>query len=226
MNSKPVGVRVWDLPTRLSHWALATCVVASVVSAKIGGNATAWHFRLGYVVFTLVAFRLIWGVVGGRWSRFGSFVHAPATTLRDLRGRSHPDELLDVGHNPLGALSAFGLLAILALQVGTCLFANDDILATCPLIKFVSSATSSLLMNWHKSFGQWLVLALVALHVAAILFYLLKKKNNLVRPMVTGDKPLPPGVPASVDTPRTRLLAATLLALCAGGVAWLVSLGG
>ena len=226
MNSEPVGVRVWDLPTRLFHWALATCVVASVVSAKIGGNAMAWHFRLGYVVFTLVAFRLIWGVVGGRWSRFGSFVHAPATTLRYLRGRSHPDELLDVGHNPLGALSAFGLLAILALQVGTGLFADDDISATGPLIKFVSGATSSLLTKWHKSFGQWLVLALVALHVAAILFYLLKKNNNLVRPMVTGDKPLPPGVPASVDTPRTRLLAATLLALCAGGVAWLVSLGG
>ncbi len=226
MNSEPVLVRVWDLPTRAFHWVLAACVVASVVSAKIGGNAMPWHFRFGYVVFALLAFRLIWGVVGGRWSRFGSFVHAPTTTLRYLRGRSHPDELLDVGHNPLGALSVFGLLAILAMQVGSGLFADDDIANTGPLIKFVSGATSSLLTKWHKSVGQWLVLALVALHVAAVLFYLLKKKHNLVQPMVTGDKPLPMGVPASVDTTRTRLLAATLLAACAGGVAWLVSLGG
>jgi cytochrome b len=226
MNSEPVLVRVWDLPTRAFHWVLAACVVASVVSAKIGGNAMPWHFRFGYVVFALLAFRLIWGVVGGRWSRFASFVHAPATTLRYLRGRNHPDELLDVGHNPLGALSVFGLLAILAVQVGTGMFADDDIANTGPLIKLVSGATSSLLTKWHKNFGQWLVLALVALHVAAVLFYLLKKKHNLVQPMVTGDKPLPPDVPASIDTTRTRLLAATLLAVCAGGVAWLVSLGG
>ncbi len=226
MNSEPVLVRVWDLPTRLFHWVLAACVVASVVSAKIGGNALPWHFRFGYVVFALLAFRLIWGVVGGRWSRFRSFVHAPTTTLRYLRGRSHPDELLDVGHNPLGALTVFGLLAILALQVGTGLFADDDIANTGPLIKFVSGATSGLLTKWHKSFGQWLILALIGLHVAAILFYLLKTKHNLVKPMVSGDKPLPPGVPGSIDTPRTRLLATTLFALCAGGVAWLVSLGG
>ena len=226
MNSEPVLVRVWDLPTRLFHWVLAACVVASVVSAKIGGNAMPWHFRFGYVVFALLTFRLIWGVVGGRWSRFRSFVHAPTTTLRYLRGRSHPDELLDVGHNPLGALTVFGLLAILALQVGTGLFADDDIANTGPLIKFVSGATSGLLTKWHKSFGQWLILALIGLHVAAILFYLLKTKHNLVKPMVSGDKPLPPGVPGSIDTPRTRLLATTLFALCAGGVAWLVSLGG
>ena len=226
MNGESALVRVWDLPTRLFHWVLAACVVASVVSAKIGGNAMPWHFRIGYVVFALVAFRLIWGVVGGHWSRFASFVHAPATTLRYLRGRNHPDERLDVGHSPLGALSVFGLLAILMLQVSTGLFADDDIANTGPLIRFVSGATSGLLTKWHKSFGQWLVLALVALHVAAILFYLLKKKQNLVRPMVTGDKPLPPGVPASVDTARTRWLAAALLALCAAGVAWLVSLGG
>ncbi len=226
MNSEPVLVRVWDLPTRLFHWVLAACVVASVVSAKIGGNAMPWHFRFGYVVFALLTFRLIWGVVGGRWSRFRSFVHAPTTTLRYLRGRSHPDELLDVGHNPLGALTVFGLLAILALQVGTGLFADDDIANTGPLIKFVSGATSGLLTKWHKSFGQWLILALIGLHVAAILFYLLKTKHNLVKSMVSGDKPLPPGVPGSIDTPRTRLLATTLFALCAGGVAWLVSLGG
>ena len=225
MNSEVTAVRVWDLPTRVFHWLLAACVVASVISAKIGGNAMLWHFRLGYVVFALLGFRILWGLVGGRWSRFASFVHAPATTLRYLRGQTHANEQLDVGHSPLGALSVIGLIAILALQVGTGLFADDEISNTGPLIKFVSGATSALFTSWHKNFGQWLILTLVALHVAAILFYLLKKKHNLVRPMITGDKPLPSSVPASADTTGSRLAAAALLALCAGAVAWLVSLG-
>jgi len=222
----PTPVRVWDLPTRTFHWALAVCVIASVVSAKIGGNAMVWHFRFGYVVFTLLAFRILWGLVGGRWSRFASFVYAPATTLRYLRGQSRADEHHDVGHSPLGAFSVFGLLALLAVQVGTGLFADDDISNTGPLIKFVSSANSERLTRWHNSFGQWLIITLVVLHVAAILFYLLKKKQNLVRPMLVGDKALAPDVPASLDSGASRTLALLLFGACAAGVAWVVSLGG
>ena len=226
MNEPLKAVRVWDLPTRIFHWLLAACVVGSVISAKVGGNAMAWHFRLGYVVFTLLAFRILWGLVGGRWSRFASFVYAPATVVRYLRGQAGPNEHLDVGHNPLGAFSVFGLLALLAAQVGTGLFADDDISNTGPLIKFVSGATSSLLTKWHKNFGQWLVMVLVLLHVGAIIFYFVKKNRNLVRPMLTGDKQLPARVPASVDRPATRGLALVLAAVCAALVAWLVSLGG
>ena len=218
-------VRVWDLPTRAFHWLLAACVIGSVISAKIGGNAMLWHFRLGYVVFTLILFRLIWGVVGGRWSRFASFFYAPSTTLRYLRGQSRPGEHLDVGHNPLGAFSVFGLLAVLAAQVGSGLFAEDDVSNIGPLNKFVSGATSEWLTHWHRRYGQWLVITLVLLHVAAILYYLLRKKQNLVRPMLSGDKPLPRDVPASADHGRSRALAALLVAGCAALVAWLVSLG-
>lgn len=218
--------RVWDLPTRIFHWTLAACVVGSIVSAKIGGDALVWHFRLGYLVFALLAFRLLWGCVGGHWSRFASFTYTPATLHRYLRGKSRADEHHDVGHSPLGALSVFGLLTILAVQVGTGLFADDEIASTGPLIKFVSGSTSLLLTSWHKTYGQWLIITLVVLHVAAIAFYLLKKKRNLVRPMWVGDKPLLPSVPASNDHAMTRTLAAALFALCAGGVAWLVSLGG
>ena len=219
-------VRVWDLPTRTFHWVLAACVVCSIVSAKIGGNAMVWHFRFGYVVFTLLAFRILWGLVGGRWSRFASFIYAPATTLRYLRGESRAHEHHDVGHNPLGAFSVFGLLAILAAQIGTGLFADDEIANTGPLIKFVSGATSLLLTKWHKTFGQWIIISLVLLHVAAILFYLLKKKQNLVRPMLSGDKVLPADVPASADHSRSRALALALVAACGALVAWLVGLGG
>jgi cytochrome b len=219
-------VRVWDLPTRLFHWTLAACVVGSIVSAKVGGNAMVWHFRLGYVVLALLAFRLLWGMVGGRWSRFMSFIRTPATTLRYLRGRSHPDELLDVGHNPLGALSVVGLLAILLVQVGTGLVADDEIANTGPLIGFVSGSVSGAATSWHKTYGQWLVLGLVALHVLAIAYYWIGKKKNLVGPMISGDKRLPAGVPESIDGWRNRAVAAVLLVACAAGVAWLVNLGG
>lgn len=219
-------VRVWDLPTRLFHWLLAACVIASVISAKVGGNAMVWHFRLGYAVLALLAFRLLWGVIGGRWSRFASFIYSPATLLRYVRGRARADEHLDVGHSPTGALSVFALLGLLAVQVGTGLVADDEIANTGPLIKFVSGATSSLATSWHKTYGQWLIITLVVLHIAAIVFYLVKKRQNLVGPMLSGDKSLPDAVPASADSTRTRGFAAALLAACAGGVAWLVSLGG
>ena len=219
------SVRVWDLPTRLFHWTLALLVVGSIVSAHIGGNAMAWHLRCGYVVFTLLAFRILWGLVGGRWSRFASFVYAPATTWRYLRGRSRAEEHHDVGHNPLGAFSVFGLLAILAAQVATGLFADDEIATSGPLIKFVADTTSKLATRWHKNVGQWLIIALVLLHIGAILFYLMKQRHNLVRPMLTGDKLLPAHVPATIDTPRSRLLALALFGVCAAGVAWVIGLG-
>ena len=225
MTPPPPPVRVWDLPTRTFHWTLAACVIGSVVSAKIGGNAMLWHFRLGYVVFTLLAFRVLWGLVGGRWSRFASFIYAPATTLRYLRGQSRADEHHEVGHNPLGAFSVFGLLAILAAQIGTGLFADDEISNTGPLIKLVSGATSALLTKWHKSFGQWLIITLVLLHLAAIVYYFVRKKQNLVRPMLVGDKALGPDVPASVDSAASRALALVLLGACAALVAWVVGLG-
>ena len=217
-------LRVWDLPTRAFHWALAGCVPASVVSAKIGGDAMVWHFRLGYAVLALLAFRLLWGVVGGRWSRFTSFAYAPSTLWRYLRGRHAAHEHLDVGHNPLGALSVFALLTVLALQVATGLVADDEIANTGPLIAHVSGATSLAATQWHKNAGQWLVIGLVVLHLAALVVYGLKRRR-LVAPMVGGDKLLPAGVPPSVDHAGTRLLALTLLAACCAAVAWLVSLG-
>lgn len=225
MNPDAVKVRVWDLPTRLFHWTLAACVIGSVISAKIGGNAMDWHFRIGYVVFTLLAFRLLWGPVGGRWSRFASFLYAPATLLRCLRGASRDGEHHEVGHSPLGALSVFALLVLLAAQVGSDLFADGEIASAGPLVKFVSGATSSTLSSWHTTVGQWTIVTLVLLHVAAIVVYRLRRGRDLIRPMLVGDKWLPAGVPASTDSVATRLLVLLLVVLCAAGVAWLIALG-
>jgi cytochrome b len=219
-------VRVWDLPTRAFHWLLAACVIVSVISAKIGGNAMAWHFRSGYVVFTLLAFRILWGLCGGRWSRFASFLYSPRMLQRYLRGRGRPEEHLEVGHNPLGALSVFGLLVFLAAQVGTGLFADDEIADSGPLVKFVSGATSTLLTGWHKNFGQWIIIALMLLHIGAILFYRVRKKQDLLSAMLSGDKMLPAQVPGSDDGTGMRVLALLLFGLCGVLVGWLVSLGG
>jgi cytochrome b len=220
-----VPVRIWDLPTRLFHWALALAVVASVVSAKIGGNAMVWHFRFGYVVLTLVAFRLLWGIAGGRWSRFVTFVPTPGRILRYLRGTPATGDHVDAGHNPLGALSVLALLAVLAAQVGTGLVADDEIASVGPLNRFVAIETGLAATAYHKDIGQWLLIGLVVLHLVAIVVYELRRRR-LVAAMLHGDKTLPPSVPASSDTLATRLFAAVLLAGCAVVVSWLVTLGG
>ncbi len=224
MKPSEQAVRVWDLPTRVFHWTLAASVGGSIVTAKLGGNAMVWHFRLGYLIFTLLAFRLVWGWAGGHWSRFASFAFPPATLARYLRGQGQA--LHDVGHSPLGALSVFAVLGILTAQVATGLFADDEIANTGPLIQFVSGASSLLLTKWHKTYGQWTLVTLLVLHVAAIAFYVLKRRRDLLRAMVSGDKQLPASTPASTDSLSSRLGAVAVFAACAAGVAWLVKLGG
>lgn len=149
----------------------------------------------------------------------------PATSLRYLRGGSRPDEHHHVGHNPLGAYSVFGLLAILALQVASGLFADDEIATTGPWNKFVSGATAKLFTRWHTTFGKLLILTLVVLHVGAVLYYLLRRRDDLVRPMLSGDKMLAAEVPASVDTAGSRAAALAIFAAAAALVGWLVGLG-
>lgn len=221
----PVPTRVWDLPTRLFHWLLAAAVLGSVISAKIGGNAMEWHFRFGYALLGLVAFRLLWGLVGGRWSRFASFLYAPGTLWRYVRGQSRPEERHEVGHSPLASLSVFALLAVLAVQLATGLVADDEIANIGPLNRFVSTDTGLAATGWHKDYGQWLLLGLVGLHLLAIAWYAWRRRLNLVGPMLLGDKPLPPGTPASADGWHQRGLALLLAALCGWGVWQVVLLG-
>ena len=217
-----VTVRVWDLPTRLFHWLLAACVVGLVVTGNMGGNAMAWHFRLGYAVLTLVLFRLVWGFVGGHWSRWSQLALAPSQVLAYLRGRSSSW----AGHNPMGSWSVLLMLAWLLLQVGTGLVSDDDIANAGPLSALVSGATVSAATVWHKGLGKGVLIALVLLHVAAIAFYRVCKAQALVPAMLHGDKSLPQSVPVSRDGARQRLLALLLVLVCAAAVRWLVSLGG
>jgi cytochrome b len=218
-------VRVWDLPTRIFHWALAAAVIGLVITGKVGGNALSWHMRFGLLVLALLGFRLVWGLVGGRWSRFASFVRAPGTVLRYLRGDHRPGDHFEVGHNPLGAFSVLALITALLVQVATGLVADDEIATTGPLNRFVATASGLAATAWHKGWGQWLILALVGLHIAAIVVYRLRG-SNLVRPMITGDKALPPDVPPSTDSTATRALAAVLLLVFAAVAVWIARQAG
>lgn len=182
-----------------------------------------WHYRFGYCVLTLLLFRLVWGIVGGKWSRFASFIYAPSTILRYLKGQG--DASHSVGHNPLGAFSVFAMLALLLVQVSTGLISDDEISAAGPLTKFVSNATVSLASSYHVTIGKVLVIFLVITHLVAIVFYLYKKRENLIKPMLHGDKLLPERTPASADTAATRTLALVVLLVCAAAVYWLISLG-
>ena len=216
-------IRVWDLPTRLFHWLLATCVVALVVTGKVGGAATEWHARLGYTVLALLLFRLVWGFIGGHWSRFRSFLYPPAKVVAYLGGRAHPDHL--VGHNPLGAASVFAMLLVLLVQAGTGLFNDDEAGFTGPLNRFVSTDRGLALTSYHRHLGQWLVFALVGLHIAAIVFYQWRKRQELVRPMITGDKEVAHAAPSARDDATSRTLAAAVALACAGLVTWITRLG-
>ncbi len=218
------AVRVWDLPTRLFHWALAIGVTASFISAQIGGNAMVWHVWLGLMSLALLAFRLVWGVIGGRWSRFSSLRCAPTSVMRYLRGQSGVADQFEVGHNPLGAWSVLAMLGLLSGQVVTGLLADDEIGNVGPLSQYVSTETASKATFLHADVGQWVLVALVVLHVAAIAFYTLRRHKPLIGPMITGDKQLQADVPASRDSTGTRVLAAVVFAAGAALSWWIGSL--
>lgn len=216
-------IRVWDLPVRLFHWILVALIAVSIITQGIGGNAMDWHFRTGYAVLALIAFRLIWGLIGSRYARFSNFAHGPSAIVAYLRGTSAGAADKYHGHNPIGSLSVFALLGILLLQAASGLFANDDIASEGPLVKFISKELSDRLTWFHTEISAWIVYFLIGLHVAAIAFYYIAKRQNLVAPMITGDKQVDVDAPAANDAWGMRLLAAGILALCAAGVYYLIN---
>lgn len=204
-------IKLWDLPTRLFHWLLAAAVVALFVSGKVGGNAIEWHGKIGHLVVGLIVFRLVWGFVGSTYARFGQFFPTPGRIAAYLKGRWQ-----GLGHNPLGALSVFGLLALVGLQAVLGLFTNDDIAFRGPLYDLVGSDLSSRLTGLHHLLADGLMI-LVLLHVGAILFYAHVKKDNLVKPMVTGWKEADQGEPARGGGPLALVLALALAGLALWG---------
>lgn len=199
--------RVWDLPTRLFHWTLVAVVALSWWSAEY--HKDDLHLYLGYGALSLLLFRIGWGLVGSSTARFSTFVRGPRHVARYVRDRFHWPL---AGHAPLGALSVLALIVMLLVVVGTGLFALDeDGLFGGPLAHLVSISASDTARELHEDLFN-LLLALIALHVAAILLYRLALGRNLLGPMITGKANLEPGV----EPMRPGKWWAALLCLVAG----------
>jgi cytochrome b len=210
-------VPVWDLPVRLVHWSLVLLIAFTWWSAEYG--ETAWHIRSGLAVLFLLLFRILWGFVGSSTARFRSFVAGPGKVVGYLRD---PAGWRGIGHSPLGSLSVVALLSLMVLQVWFGLpLADEDGVVAGPLNRLVSFETA----EWAHGVHEWLfnlLLALIALHVAAILFYRWRGKR-LVRAMVTGRSiDYPAGTEGLVAAGSARL---ALCLLAAGGVTWWVAQG-
>jgi cytochrome b len=211
-------VKVWDAPTRLFHWVVAILVGFSWFSMH-----ESWmqlHFLSGYTILTLLLFRLVWGFVGSDTARFRRFLKSPIAALRHLRriGRREPDR--EIGHNAAGGWMVLVLLVLLLVQALTGLCANDDIMNEGPLAHVVGKSWSNWLSNVH-SINFTLIEIAIALHVLAVLAYAVLKRQDLVRPMVTGRKRLPAGMRGPWSA--SPWLAIPLLVLAAGVVALLVN---
>ncbi len=215
-------IRIWDLPTRGFHILLALCVAGLITTGEIG--AMQLHFWLGYGVLTLLLFRLVWGFVGGHWSRFINFVPTPAKLrayIQSLRTHEAPHS---VGHNPLGALSVLGMLSILLLQVFSGFISDDEIANAGPWTAFVPADWVELATEYHSDVGKVILILLIALHVGTVLYYKRFKNDDLITPMITGDKVLPSETHASRDTQTSRLFALGVLLGCAYVVYRLVNI--
>lgn len=209
-----VPVRVWDRPTRLFHWSLVLCLAGSWITGEQG--MLEWHERFGLAALALVVFRLIWGVVGGEFARFSSFVRSPGAVVAYLRatlaGR-HPDH---AGHNPLGALGVLALLLLVGTQAALGLFANDDILYEGPLYHLVGSSLSGTLTGLHHQVFD-ILLIVVILHVAAVFAYMIFLRDDLIMPMVTGVKRMAPEDAPAVVRRTPWWVALAILAVCGAG---------
>ena len=175
---------VWDLPTRLFHWALVISVATSLMSEELGNMDI--HVISGHAVLALILFRIVWGFIGGRHARFSDFIKGPKAVLQYAKSMFSGSHSTTIGHNPLGALSVIALLGILAIQAGTGLFANDDILVEGPLFGLVTKETSDMLTYYH-GLSSNILYGLIVLHFAAVGFYTFKG-HKIIGAMVYGKK--------------------------------------
>jgi len=214
-------VLVWELPVRLFHWAIVALICASWGSAEF--DEMDWHIRFGLCSLALILFRLIWGLVGGQSARFSQFIASPRSVIRYLRGAAASREDQAVTHNPAGGWMVAALLLVLSLQVATGLFANDDIASEGPLSHFVQKSLVKKLSVIH-AFNFYVLCALAAFHIGAVIFYRVVKGQDLVRPMITGRKILPASI--APPTPGSLYLALLIFGAICGGTWFLSRLGG
>ena len=212
---------VWDVPTRLFHWLLVLLVALAWVTGEAEGSMSTVHQLAGYRVAVLLVFRVIWGFVGSRHSRFSDFVRPWREVFAHIRGMLSLRPARTLGHNPLGGWMALVLLLVLAAQVGTGLFASDDGLGG-PLAGTVAAGTAHAIAELHEGLSGAL-LGLIGLHIIGVLVESLLTRDNLVRAMITGRKTVTPGEAEAGQSAAVApgWLAALVLAT-ASGIVWMV----
>jgi cytochrome b len=208
-------IRVWDVPTRLTHWLVVLLVGFSWWSGKSG--RMEWHRWSGYVLLGLVIFRFYWGLAGSSTARFSEFVRGPRAIASYLMGGWNTAP----GHNPLGALSVMALLALLAAQVSFGLFAVDiDGIESGPLSTYVSFEAGRAAAGWHHTVFN-VLLGIIALHVGAVFYYVCFRKQALVAAMMHGKRAYPEPQPQAMRSASVlRLLIGVVLA---AGLTWMVT---
>jgi cytochrome b len=207
--AEPGSVLVWDWPLRVFHWLLATSITVSFATHYLGIEWFEWHRRAGYVALVLVAFRLVWGLVGPRHSRFSSFLRGPRAVLDYVRGRAPRPA---AGHNPVGAISVVAFLVVVGAQAATGLFANDEIANAGPFYGWITQETSNRVTGWHE-LGSNLLLGLIALHLLAIAWYDIVRRAGLVRTMWTGRRAAADGIESSRGALALVIVAVLVIAL-------------
>jgi cytochrome b len=212
-------IRVWDLPTRIFHWALVVLVIFSFTTGKIGGSWLQWHMKSGYAILALVLFRIVWGVAGSETSRFASFVRGPGALLRYAGDIAAKRRRPSIGHNPMGGWMVLFMLVLLLAQASSGLFADDEIATQGPLAVKVSNALVAKMSAFHY-YNGWTLVAAVLLHVVAIATYWMAWRDNLVAPMWSGWREA--DVATAQPALRAAWIAAVILAMSAGLVYWLV----
>jgi cytochrome b len=199
------AIVVWDVPTRLFHWALALLIPFMWWSST--SERMAWHKLGGFAVVALLVFRTAWGVFGSQTARFKNFIRGPGFVWRYLRGKADAA----IGHNPLGGWSIAAMLMLVSAEAGLGLVALDeDGLESGPLAAFAGFDGARLASHWHAVIFDWLVL-LIALHIGAVFAYLAFGKN-LIGPMLTGRKRFAAPIDAPTMAPLWRFAVAVTLA--------------
>lgn len=195
-------ILIWDIPTRLLHWLLASLFVGAFgVANLVDDDSPAFrvHMLMGLVMAFIVLLRVVWGVVGTRWARFGSFLYGPAALVDFLRGGRRY-----AGHNPGAAAATFAILA-LVLALG----------ATGLMMGRGSEAAEEV----HEVLA-WALLGVVGIHLAGVAWHTVRHRENIALSMVDGHKKAEPGAAIGSARPAVGLL---FLALTG---AWAASLVG
>lgn len=214
-GAETIRTRLWDWPVRVIHWSFAVLIPALWWTAENG--EMGWHTSIGTVLMQLLVIRVLWGFVGSSTARFSGFVRGPGAVLEHLQSAAHEPT---AGHNPAGGWSVLAMLGLMAAQVSLGLFSGDpDDGTTGPLNHLVSSSTASRMTDLH-GIVFYLILAMIVLHLGAILYYRVIKRDNLIAPMLTGSRAMPAGTSGMVKAPVWRVVACVVAAWFVGWVVW------